>query len=763
MNSEKVNILMVDDRSENLLALEAVLSSSGYHLVSANSGEEALKFILKYNFAVILLDVQMPGMNGFETARLIKAREKSKHTPIIFITAISQATEHVVRGYSVGAIDYIFKPFHPDSLKLKIEEFVRLHKYNEQVKQQGDLLRRRTAELELLNDKLRDTTAELRKAEALARIIAETSLDTMMNLDDQGRIVTVNPAVKRMFGFSDAEVIGEHILRLLPELNHDGNAAAGFTLPSVSYEGSHQLVETAALRKDGSRFFVDVQFGEADVDHQRIYVCTIRDITERKQLELERDRQYVQMEKMVEDRTKELQLANHRIESILESITDGFYAMDNEWRITYVNVEAEKNMKKHRGELIGSCFWESFPNVSPETVDNFHKVKAERVPVHFELLSKITGEWHEFRAYPSEQGISVYFSNITKRKEMEQDLRRSEQRFRKIFDSSPSLIAIKSLEDSRYLDVNESWLNYMGYTYKEVKHRASDDLFRYHMEWEELTDGPGSLPREKPVRNMKIHYWTRTGQVREGLLSTEIIQINHEKCMLIVVTDITDRVLLEQEMARLDRLNLIGEMAAGIAHEIRNPMTTVRGFLQISKSSPSQEYIDLMIDELDRANAIITEFLTLAKNKSTDRQSKYLHSIIDSLFPLIQAEAVLFGKNIKKEIGVCPALFLDEKEIRQLILNLALNGLEAMDPGGELTIKTYVDKRHAVLEIADQGSGIEEEWLPKIGTPFFTTKEQGTGLGLAVCYSVASRHNAVIELETGEAGTTFYVRFGLND
>ena len=97
-NSQKVNILMVDDHPENLLALEAVLSSPNYNLVSATSGKEALKCLLKQEFAVILLDVQMPGLNGFETAKLIRAREKTKHTPIIFITAISQDLDHVQTG-----------------------------------------------------------------------------------------------------------------------------------------------------------------------------------------------------------------------------------------------------------------------------------------------------------------------------------------------------------------------------------------------------------------------------------------------------------------------------------------------------------------------------------------------------------------------------------------------------------------------------------------------------------------------------------------
>src|SRR5690606_27703873 len=107
------------------------------------------------------LDVQMPGMNGFETARLIKARERSLHIPIIFITAISQAEEHVLGGYSSGAIDYIFKPFHPESLRMKLEGLIGLYKHREQLKLHSKLLTKRTIELEETNEKLRETTLVL--------------------------------------------------------------------------------------------------------------------------------------------------------------------------------------------------------------------------------------------------------------------------------------------------------------------------------------------------------------------------------------------------------------------------------------------------------------------------------------------------------------------------------------------------------------------------------------------------------------------------
>ncbi|MEW5790228.1 MAG: PAS domain-containing protein [Pseudomonadota bacterium] len=139
--NRKANILLVDDRPENLLALEAILDGLGHNLIRASSGEEALKHLLKHEFAVILLDVQMPGMNGFETARLIKEREKSRHIPIVFLTAISKDAHFVFKGYSVGAVDYLFKPFNPDVLKSKVAVFIELFLKNEQIRQQAELLR----------------------------------------------------------------------------------------------------------------------------------------------------------------------------------------------------------------------------------------------------------------------------------------------------------------------------------------------------------------------------------------------------------------------------------------------------------------------------------------------------------------------------------------------------------------------------------------------------------------------------------------------
>lgn len=143
-----IRILLVDDRPENLLSLEALLSPLGHTLVRAGSGREALKVLLSHDFAVILLDVQMPGIDGFETAELIRGRERSQNTPILFLTAVNTDENHVFRGYEVGAVDYLLKPIVPRVLLSKVSVFVDLYKKNLKVSQQAAQLEQTVAELE---------------------------------------------------------------------------------------------------------------------------------------------------------------------------------------------------------------------------------------------------------------------------------------------------------------------------------------------------------------------------------------------------------------------------------------------------------------------------------------------------------------------------------------------------------------------------------------------------------------------------------------
>src|SRR6266699_4673375 len=175
--TEKVNILLVDDRRENLLALEGILKDLNENLVKATSGAETLKYLLKNDVAVILLDVEMPDMDGFQTATLIRDRDKSFHTPIIFLSGISKNDVHVSQGYSLGVVDYIFKPFSPDVLRSKVSAFVDMYKQRREAQQQSALLK---------------TERDFVSA------ILDTVNSLVLVLDSEGKIVRVNRALEAM-------------------------------------------------------------------------------------------------------------------------------------------------------------------------------------------------------------------------------------------------------------------------------------------------------------------------------------------------------------------------------------------------------------------------------------------------------------------------------------------------------------------------------------------------------------------------------------
>lgn len=280
-NNGKINILLVDDRPENLLAIEAVIDEDEYRLVKANSGEEALKCLLKDNFALILLDVQMPGMDGFTTAKVIKAREKTKHIPILFITANNMDSEHVFMGYAVGAIDYILKPVDPLILKAKVERFVDIYKMEQRLVQQAKVLADKTKELEETNQELIQTTTKLRVSKALANVISETSKDSMLILNKEGNILKMNPACERQLQYQVIELQDENIRTLFTndEANTYIEGLLAFIQRYGSLRGHENKREINITRKDGTTFLSEIQIGLKVVQNKMIVACTIRDIT----------------------------------------------------------------------------------------------------------------------------------------------------------------------------------------------------------------------------------------------------------------------------------------------------------------------------------------------------------------------------------------------------------------------------------------------------------------------------------------------------
>lgn len=226
--------------------------------------------------------------------------------------------------------------------------------------------------------------------------------------------------------------------------------------------------------------------------------------------------------------------------------------------------------------------------------------------------------------------------------------------------------------------------------------------------------------------------------------------------------DITQRIAAEEQVARSEKLSLTGQLAAGIAHEIRNPLTAIKGFLQLFDSGYSlkKEHVQVMNSELMRIESILNELLLLAKPHEMRFVRKDLNQIIRQVVTLMQTEAIM--KDVLLRFAPSEGELMvdcDENQLKQVFINLIKNGMEAMEHGGELTVETAISKECIAATFTDQGRGMTKEQMEKIGQPFFTTKEEGTGLGLAVSYTIIESHGGNVKINSElNRGTAFIVQ-----
>jgi PAS domain S-box-containing protein len=282
-----INILIVDDEPTNLVVLETVLSDPSYRLVRAQSAEQALLALMQEEFALLVLDIHMPGMTGFELAQMVKERKKTSHIPIIFLTAYYDQDQHMLAGYGSGAVDYLNKPVNPAVLRSKVSIFADLHRKSRELLQANSIL----------------------KTEIRERLRAEEELR---------------------------------------ELNES-------------------------------------------------------------------------LERRVAERTEALVRSDQKLQSVMDSITDGFYTLDHDWRFTYCNEQGARLFGMSTGDLLGGVIWDLFPKMKGTGFyEGYMKAAQTRNTVSVEeLYSDLPAKWFECHCYPSEDGVSVYFHEITERREAE--------------------------------------------------------------------------------------------------------------------------------------------------------------------------------------------------------------------------------------------------------------------------------------------------------------------------------------------------------
>lgn len=275
-----------------------------------------------------------------------------------------------------------------------------------------------------------------------------------------------------------------------------------------------------------------------------------------------------------------------------------------------------------------------------------------------------------------------------------------------------------------------------------------------------------TLENEKGVRLHQVEVLGEDGAKLFNVNTDVISDFNGNKIGAVAVfDDITDLRRKEGMLRDRERLAIIGQMAAGMAHELKNPLTSVRGFAQIlsakSLEAEVSKYIKVMISETGRMNQVIQDFLQLARPKPPEFRSLSINDVVREITPIIEPQALL--KNISVQVITgddIPLCLIDPAQIKQVLLNLFQNSLECMEINGNFSIETknLSDQNQVRLDIKDDGCGIPEDRMKKLGVPFYTTKPEGTGLGLSISFSIVEQHKGRVEIQSREGmGTVFSV------
>ncbi|HEY7393335.1 MAG TPA: ATP-binding protein [Gemmatimonadaceae bacterium] len=313
-------ILVVDDHADQLQALDAILAPLGQPIVRAPSGEDALRQLMRHDFAVILLDVQMSGLSGIETARLIKTRQRSRLIPIIFLTGADRREEALIAGYTAGAVDYIVKPVQPEILRSKVSVFVELYRQQQRIVEQEARLRHsERQQLELRH------VHELLQSEAKYREIFAGALDAIVIFDASGKVSMINRAAEQMFGVAEFEAAGSPIDRFVSAdvqtLVTDASCeVAGDGRGEPTQNGTRPPRALTAKRGNGEQFPIESSLSCLTRDDERVFTLIVRDVSEQvRQAEALRQ-QTVELEDALTARNRFFAAASHELRTPINAV-----------------------------------------------------------------------------------------------------------------------------------------------------------------------------------------------------------------------------------------------------------------------------------------------------------------------------------------------------------------------------------------------------------------------------------------------------------
>ncbi|MDQ1912799.1 PAS domain S-box protein [Paenibacillus sp. GD4] len=580
-------------------------------------------------------------------------------------------------------------------------------------------------------------------------LMTEHMTDSILVLDLRGNFTYISPALSRAMGVSSDQSI--HVKEIV---DPDEYGQVMECYENILRDNKPHSTEIRM--KHGEDWLVYDAKGSPILEatgeiKSVIFIC--RDITDRKKAELA------------------LQEAEEKYRSLVEEALVGVYMYQDE-RFVYINPRLAEMFGYSVAEMNRihplSLFAEKYRPLLREQLNNISAKRTKDLNLQAEgvkrdgsaIFFEMSGKGTLYNGKPAAIGTVL---DISERRRAENAIRESDRRYRKLLDLSPEPILVHSGGIIVY--VNEACLRLLQ------ANQRSDLIGTHLFQFLQDEDTHKAMQRLETALSLKstpgymeYRLVSLDGQEREVESSSTMIDVVLGIPVIqTVLRDITERKKTEELIRRSDKLSALGQMAAGIAHEIRNPLTSLKGFVQLlrSQSSGHPEYYEIMLSELDRINEIVTEFMKIAKPQTAHFEKKNLVETLEHIVALMNSQAILHNTEIiMYSEGTVPLIYCDENQLKQVFINILKNAIEAMPRGGTITVFIRpISEGEIDIQITDQGGGIPESFLAKLGDPFFTTKESGTGLGLMVCYQIIEAHHGHIDIssELGQ-GTTVRIR-----
>lgn len=472
---------------------------------------------------------------------------------------------------------------------------------------------------------------------------------------------------------------------------------------------------------------------------------------------------------VAESKSYEAELAQSKLIRTLESITDCFYTLDREWRFTYINGQAETYFGRVKDSMLGRVIWSVFPVLTATAVErSFRRAMAEQVPAHFEVLSPVTQKWVEVAAYPSTDGLSVYFKDISQRKEAEQTLKQNEARFRQMADACPAMIWVCTPSRHRTWS-NRAWLNFVGRSLKEeagegwIANVHEDDRERTCQTLGAAIQAKQEFKMEYRLRRFDGEYrWVLDQGIPWSQLDGKFLGYIGS-CIDMTETKLQSEYLERKVAERTARLREsvveLESLSYTIVHDMRAPLRCMQNFSHLiteecgeQLNATGKEYLRRVINGAQRMDRLIMDVLSysrLARGEVSLVEVDFdgvLRGIIES-YPAFQAPNASIYID-----GALPPVLGNEALLTQCIANLLGNAVKFVAPDVHPRVKIQVEEHGGMARFwfEDNGVGIPKKAHEKIFGVFERLNQnyEGTGIGLAIVRKAAERMGGKVGVES---------------